>query len=105
MRGSNGGKGYSVFGEHNKLTGTYTGTGTPNIIQVDGIGSLLFVYPESDTKDDADFALVTPYGVWTQDNGSTSFGEGYITFNDGKLGIPDASRINKEGVAYKYQVL
>jgi hypothetical protein len=94
---------YTIFGEHNKPSGSYTGNGsdTSRTIDTGGIGGILYVWSDHCS------GLITIHGAiyW-------SGFSGYVTNSsvkfatDGVLTISTSSNyFNANGVTYHYQVL
>lgn len=98
---------YSIFGEHNKPSGTYTGTGVARTINTGGIGNMVVIYSSKGS------ALVTPYGGMyapnAQESTVLSLSSGMIRCNNGVITVgsesPAHNMYNASGVTYTYQVL
>lgn len=94
---------YTIFGAHNKPSGSYTGNGdaTERIINTGGIGSFVMI------RSAGGIALVTSVGAICG-NGSalTGLASGAVKFADGVLTIKsNDGKVNSDGRTYYYQVL
>ena len=100
---------YNVFGEHNKPSGTYTGSGGARTVIVGGVGNFILISSE----DGREIGIVTSYGLLEFSTASTDHfnienkddsSGGY--FVNGVLTLGDyASGLNKKQTIYRYQVL
>ena len=91
----------SLFGEHNKPSGTYAGTGeTSRTINIGGIGNILILYNNTSSL----IGFVTQYGMYVIQDDSC----GYVKtakYKDGLLTINGTAEINDEGKTISYQVI
>ena len=100
---------YSIFGEHNKPSGSYRGNNntSPNgqTISVGGIGNALLIYSDETTLQNNAY-FVTPQGAIFVNNSSVSgLSKANCYFSDGVLFVGSSSGLNHDGKIYKYQVL
>lgn len=94
---------YTMFGKHNKPTGSYVGDGKANErkIQTGGIGMMLLITSKRG------FIFVHPYGafckgstnIYAYDQDELSFSDGVLTLNTNVLGA------NENNTVYEWQVL
>ena len=92
---------YSLFGAHNKPTGTYVGNGTKTQREINtgGIGNALLIYRNDKS------ALVLPSCAIFCSNGVLE-ATWDVTFKNGSLTMQTISDyVNGDGIEYKYQVL
>lgn len=97
---------YTLFGSHNKPSGSYIGNGsaTSRVIDVGGTGEVIVIYNSTHT------ALVTSTGGFAVFHGSDSWDvtplKSSVYYRGGKLTISsDKSAVNHNGTEYYYQVL
>ena len=98
---------YTIFGEHNKPSATYSGGyDTNRSISIGGIGNLLLVY--SNKTDSFEMLIATPYGsLYFQYSGyyqylpSTTFANGTLILNS----TDGTNQCNKAGVTYTFQLI
>lgn len=97
-------KGYSIFGEHNKRSGSYLGGGeNSRTIQIGGIGNFLLIY--CDEPHVTEYAFVTPVGSQFRSiigTGVSGYSEA-LTFKDGVLSL--GGKCNTNNATYYWQVL
>lgn len=105
--GKNGTGNYkSIFGEHNKPTGTYIGSYNNNrTVNIGGIGDALLVYCTTDNG--CEMMIATPKGSFMFNYYGNHALLAGNTFSNGKLILNDADlyRFNQSGITYYYQVL
>lgn len=91
---------HTLYGTHNKPTGTYTGNGhsSERIIETGGIGNALLVWTDGYTGTQYT-TIVTPNYTIPQDGASAKFANGKFTI------LSNSARVNANGVVYNYQVL
>lgn len=100
------GKDYTIFGEHCKRGGSYTGNGssTSRTIDIGGIGYCLLVWSSKG------FVLATPSGAVSYPANGTGnampFTNTEFGFSAGKLTMAaQHETVNSSGITYNYQVL
>lgn len=95
-------KGYSIFGEHNKPTGTYTGNGSAEqrTINTGGIGRVVAIYSG------ARMAIATGGGTILADSSGITYINDCTIGSDGNINMASShSAINQSGQGYYYEVL
>ena len=100
---------YTIFGEHNKPSGSYTGNGAKRTIKIGGIGKCVYIYA-SDGTIQAFATDKTGFGWEFFSNGSATDIEIVntdVSYTNGNLYILKGSNnsLNTNGVTYYYQVL
>ena len=100
---------YTIFGKHNKPSGSYTGNGAKRTINIGGIGKCVYIYA-SDGTIQAFATDKTGFGWEFSLNGSATDIEIVntdVSYTDGYLYILNSSNdsLNARGVTYYYQVL
>ena len=96
---------FTIFGEHNKPSGSYTGNGssTTRTINIGGVGNLLCITGNGAT------AIVSYNGaiLFTQSGTTiTKIVGSEIKFEDGVLTIATSNTgLNKSGLVYNYRLL
>jgi hypothetical protein len=94
---------YNIFGEHNKLTGSYTGTFNTSdatgmrTVEIGGIGNALLVWVSDH------FMIVGPTGAMSITSNTMNPHRAY--FKDGKLTFNKDGVFNNNGITYNFQVL
>ncbi|MBR5485824.1 MAG: hypothetical protein IKV41_04880, partial [Oscillospiraceae bacterium] len=94
---------YTLYGQHNKPTGTYTGTGssTERTINVGGIGRMLLL-----TSSKGSAVLTNGSGILFSANEVRSIKANEAIYKDGVITLTTADdRLNASGVTYTYQVI
>lgn len=101
-------KEYTIFGEHNKPSGSYTGNGSSatRTIDIGGVGNILYItspYGFGFVTADGGFFIQASYDTSSY---VVSYSSSYIKFVDGVLTIKTSnSYVNSSSYAYTYRVL
>ena len=105
LRLNSGSKGYNIFGEHNKPSGSYTGNGsaTKRTINIGGIGNFLLISASNTIN------IASEYGCMSFNTAGSVMGylnADAVNFREGVLTIAtDNAGVNYSGIPYKYQVV